>query len=358
MADGVSVHGPDHTILNANQSLCRMLGKTKEEVIGNKCYRVFHGADAPVAGCPLEKSRETLHKEEAELFEPTLNKWLAASTSPILDDAGGLARLIHVVRDVTERKEFEFKLARAKDQAEAANRAKTEFLTNISHEIRTPMTAILGFTDLLASPDLSPEEQRDYVETVARNGRSLLRLINEILDLSKIEAGKMSIECVDCPVRQFVDDVVAAVRVRAQEKGLSLEVDYDGLLRPTIHTDPARLRQILLNLLGNAVKFTEQGGVRMSVRSLEPRQGSAQVQFAISDTGIGIAPEQLGELFQPFTQADSSTTRRFGGTGLGLAISRRLAKVLGGDIEVTSELGRGSTFTLTVSSAPACSSAE
>jgi CheY-like chemotaxis protein len=173
-------------------------------------------------------------------------------------------------------------------------------------------------------------------------------LIYDILDLSKIEADRMSVEFADCCLRQVVDDVLKVVHVRVREKALSLEVDYAPSLPEVIHTDPTKLRQILLNLVGNAIKFTEQGGVRIAIHDGPSRRGSAQIRFVISDTGIGIASDKLDELFQSFTQADASMTRRFGGTGLGLAISKRLAGLLGGDIQVDSELGRGSTFTLTI----------
>ena len=218
----------------------------------------------------------------------------------------------------------------------------------MSHEIRTPMTAILGFSDLLASPNLPYQEQREFLAGIQRNGKALLELISDILDLSRIEADRLTLDRVDCPLQQIIDDVLSVVQVRAEQKGLALEVDYAFPLPETIHTDPVRLRQVLTNLIGNAVKFTEHGAVRITVRCTRETDGSGRMQFAISDTGIGIPADKIGDLFQPFTQVDGSATRRYGGTGLGLAISRRLAKALGGDVEVTSQLGKGSTFTLTI----------
>ena len=176
----------------------------------------------------------------------------------------------------------------------------------------------------------------------------MLELISDILDLSRIEVNRLTLEKADCPLLQIIDDVLSAVRVRAEEKGLSLDVDYIFPLPETIHTDPLRLRQVLANLIGNAVKFTERGAVRIALSCLPGSDRSAQVRFAISDTGIGIPADKIGELFQPFMQVDASASRRYGGTGLGLAISRRLAKALGGDVEVVSQLGEGSTFTLTI----------
>ena len=296
------------------------------------------------------------HAENPVLTRSGRERLIAWHNTLLKDATGKCVGTLSSGEDITERRRAEEELRETRRQAIAANRAKSEFLANMSHEIRTPMTTILGFADLLTSPNLSHEERRDFLETITRNVRFLLALITDILDLSKIEAEKMSIEFVDCSLRQLVDDVLGVVRVRAQVKGLSLEVAYDSSLPETIRTDPTRLRQILVNLAGNAIKFTDRGGVHISIWSGEPRQGSAQVRFAISDTGVGIDPAKLGELFQPFTQADASTTRRFGGTGLGLAISKRLANLLGGDIEVASELGRGSTFTVTVAVGKARSS--
>ncbi|MBN2473914.1 MAG: response regulator [Pirellulales bacterium] len=234
--------------------------------------------------------------------------------------------------------------------ADAANRAKSEFLANMSHEIRTPLTAVLGFADLLLG-SLENQADLEAASIIKRNGGHLLEVINDILDLSKIEAGKMHVERTACSPCQIVDDVVSLMKVRAEGKGLSLNVRHDRAVSATVQSDPTRLRQILTNLVGNAIKFTEVGSVTVTTR-LRTDAGPPTIGFDVSDTGIGMTLEQIGNLFQPFVQGDATMSRRFGGTGLGLMISRRLAGMLGGDISVTSEPGVGSTFSLTVDPGP------
>ncbi|MHB1037668.1 MAG: ATP-binding protein [Pirellulales bacterium] len=235
--------------------------------------------------------------------------------------------------------------------AQAATRAKSEFLANMSHELRTPMTAILGFADLLRRDgDVSraPQKRLEAIETIARNGDHLLQLINGVLDLSKIESGKLDVEQVDCPLLPLLGDVQSLLKVRADSKGLLLEVGCDGPVPETIQTDPTRLRQILINLVGNAVKFTEKGKVRLEARLVREEGAAPTVAFDVSDTGIGIPRDQLENIFKPFAQADQSVTRRFGGTGLGLTVSRQFAQMLGGDVTVASTPGAGSTFRLSI----------
>ncbi len=241
-------------------------------------------------------------------------------------------------------------MAQLKDDAERANRAKSEFLANMSHEIRTPMTAILGYADLLLEEgdiNQTPQHRVDAVRTIHRNGEHLLSLINDILDLSKIEVGKVGVESISCSPRQLLADVESLMKLRAQVRNLNLLIDVEGELPSSIQSDPTRLRQILVNLVGNAIKFTEHGGVRIIARHLPGERPLLTID--VVDTGTGMTPEQMEKLFRPFTQADTSTTRRFGGTGLGLTISKRLAEMLGGDVTIVeSTPGVGTTFRVTI----------
>lgn len=255
------------------------------------------------------------------------------------------------ILDLTDRKQSEQALVAAKDVAEAANRSKSDFLANMSHEIRTPMNSILGFAELLRRKVGSFEQREFYLETIHASGRHLLTIIDDILDLSKIEAGEMEFESVACSPHQILAEVLSVLRVRAQEKMLSLECRWTNGVPESIQTDPARLRQLLINLVGNAIKFTEYGGVKLIV-GLVADPVRPQLLIEVHDTGIGMTAVQMTRLFVPFKQADDSVTRRFGGTGLGLAISRHIARQLGGDISVTSRPGRGSIFCTTVATGP------
>jgi len=252
--------------------------------------------------------------------------------------------------DITERRNAEISLVRAKEAAESANRAKSEFLANMSHEIRTPMTAILGFTDVLF--DSRPTKlQAEAALTIKRNGEHLLHVINDILDLSRIEAERLPVERMACSPVAIVQDVSHLMQVRADSKSLSLSVRYEGEVPERIRTDSTRLRQILINLVGNAIKFTELGGVRLDVSLV--RAPEPMLQIDVRDTGIGMTPEVAATVFEPFSQGDASMSRRFGGTGLGLAISQRLARALGGDLTLLdARVGVGSCFRLTVATGP------
>jgi PAS domain S-box-containing protein len=243
-------------------------------------------------------------------------------------------------------------LAQAKAAAEAANQSKSEFLANMSHEIRTPMTAILGYSDLLVEDDCSPADRVAHLNAIRQNGQHLLGLINDILDISKIEAGRMEVEQVDCSPKDLIAEATSMLRGRATEKGLDFRVHYATGAPALVRTDPTRVRQVLVNLVGNAVKFTHAGSITLDVAFTADPAGAGRMRLAVSDSGIGMTPEQIGRLFRPFTQADTSTTRQFGGTGLGLHICKRLAGMMGGELTVNSTYGVGSTFALDVPVGP------
>jgi PAS domain S-box-containing protein len=265
------------------------------------------------------------------------------------DAAGQPKRMVGAHLDVDEHRRLVTELDRARQEAEAASRAKSSFLANMSHEIRTPLTAIIGYADLMlgeASGVANDEARLEYALTIRSNGEHLLAVLNDILDLSKIEAGRLAIERTAISPREALEEVVSLLEVQARAKGIVLESKVHSPMPRLVATDRIRLRQILMNLTGNAVKFTEIGKVTVEARLDVGDDGGATLVFAVRDTGIGMTKEQLAQLFAPFAQADSSITRRFGGTGLGLHISRRLAEMLGGSIAVDSEVAHGSTFTL------------
>jgi len=258
-------------------------------------------------------------------------------------------RTAELQEEIARRERAQVDLEHARDAAEAANRAKSQFLANMSHEIRTPLNAILGFTDLLRrKADGGREaERREYLETIDTSGQHLLSLINDILDLSRIEANQLEISRAPCSPNDLIAETISVLRVRAAEKGLYLHLHWQSKVPATIETDAFRLRQLLVNLLGNAIKFTRLGGVTVNACLLQ-EQEKPQLQIEVVDTGVGIPAEKLEDIFNPFVQADSSVTREFGGTGLGLAISRRIVEAMGGRIEVRSEVDRGSVFSVTI----------
>ncbi|MCI0652275.1 MAG: ATP-binding protein [Planctomycetes bacterium] len=324
-----------------------------QELIGRTHYEVF--PEIPerwkeihrrcLAGASEECERDRFERADGRV------EWLRWQVLPWRGADGTVQGIVMFTELITQRIAADEELARAKVAAEAASRAKSEFLANMSHEIRTPLTALLGYADLLAGDDLPAVVRLDHIRTIQRNGQHLLALINDILDLSKVEAGQMTLERVPCSPAQVIADVADLMRERANAKGLAFSVQYCDSIPHTIVTDPTRFRQILMNLVGNAIKFTESGEVRISV-AIEESECTDSIglvrllRLEIADTGIGMKDEQVAMLFHPFTQADSSVSRRFGGTGLGLAVSAKLAKLLHGSIRVQSTPGRGSLFTL------------
>ena len=286
---------------------------------------------------------------QAEFKRSELEQMVAERTRDVQQRSVALEKAAQELRETNEQ------LAAARVAAEAANRAKTEFLANMSHEIRTPMTSILGYAELLRDEIVRAEVpgiRLEFVDAILHNAGHLLALLNNILDMSRIESGRLEVELVACSPWEIVSNAAAMMRAPAKAKGLTLSIEHRGPVPATIRTDPVRFQQVLVNLIGNAVKFTHHGGVHMLVRLDGDDPTGPRLCLEVSDTGIGMTEETIGKLFDRFSQADTSTTRQYGGSGLGLAISKRLAEMLGGDIAVRSTPGRGSTFTLTIQTGP------
>ncbi|MEI7657396.1 MAG: PAS domain-containing protein [Phycisphaerae bacterium] len=347
----ISTAGRDGRILDANTGFCEVSGYSREELIGQD-HRILSSGTHPrsfwrdvwrtLSSGVAWRGEVCNRRKDGSLY------WVDSTIVPYVGASGTVDRYISIRFDITRQKLAEARLIAAQTAAEAANAAKSEFLANMSHEIRTPMTAILGFADLLAGElegDSDPARRTEYLATIRRNGEHLLSIINDILDISKIEAGKLHVESTQVDCAALARDVLTLMDVKARAKGLSLDVRFDSPLPARIATDPVRLRQILVNLVGNAVKFTEVGGITLA---LSCDREASRLRFDVIDTGIGISAGECERLFGAFEQADASTSRRFGGTGLGLRISRRLAEMLGGRIDVASRPGKGSTFTVTV----------
>jgi PAS domain S-box-containing protein len=351
MSDVLIVTDPDLQIVTVNQAACALLEYSEIQLVGKSIEEVFKSQSIAV-GPPVRQLLKSNSMRDNEMDYLTASgKTVSAlvSASTMRDNSGRPLAIITAGKDITARKEIERDLLEAKTQAESANRAKSAFVANMSHELRTPMTAILGYADLLTRPQISAAERDRCIQTVCRNGRHLLSIINDILDVSKIEAGKMTVERIPCSPSQIVLDVASLMNVRASDKNLKFNVLWSGEIPQTIESDPTRLRQILMNLVGNAIKFTSAGSVKLIVSLVQPDSVSKPfMRFDVVDTGVGLTRLQIDQLFRPFVQADSSHARKFGGTGLGLTISKRLAKMLGGDLVVHSVPDSGSTFSLTV----------
>ncbi|HET6423348.1 MAG TPA: response regulator [Planctomycetaceae bacterium] len=319
------------------------IGKSDADFFGPEHQRTATADEQQVmlTGEPL------IGKEEHNVYPDGRVRWMSTTKMPLRDRQGNIVGTFGVSRDITALKLAQEALSAAAATADAANRAKSDFLANMSHEIRTPLNAVLGMTELVLDTPLTPV-QRDYLKLVQESGESLLTVINDILDFSKIEAGKLAIEETPFEVREFLGDTLKSMGLRAHRKGLELIAEIAPTVPTMLVGDPHRLRQVLVNLVGNAIKFTDQGEILLNVEPETSNGDGVTLHFQVRDTGIGIPTEKFSTIFEAFEQADRSTTRRFGGTGLGLAISTRLVALMGGRIWVESELGRGSTFHFTV----------
>ncbi|MGA7178786.1 MAG: ATP-binding protein [Thiobacillaceae bacterium] len=360
LTEGLMVMDTKGHIVLANQAFADLLGRKQTSFTGETAatleWEDAQGKKPAANDYPWQQALQTGTPVRNGMLWLTgadgKRRTFMTNCSPILVGKGEYGGVMVSLDDVTLLEEKEIELRKSKKEAESANQAKSDFLANMSHEIRSPMNAILGFTELLRRGQAKNEaEYRKHLDIVHASGTHLLGLINDILDLSKVESGRLEVEHIACSPYQIAHEVVRAQGVKAAEKGIGIEFDCPGSAPESIETDPARLRQILTNLIGNAIKFTDKGGVRVTLRFL-PSRPTAQLHFDVTDSGIGIAADKLDSVFEPFTQAESSITRRFGGTGLGLTISRRFARAMGGNISVKSVPGKGSTFTVSLPAGP------
>ena len=345
MPDLIFIIDRNHRITQINQAALQRLGAFREQAIGSACNFCMHGTDEPPEFCPQKMTLQDHGEHMVEILVEHLGSYFQVTTTPIFDLDGSYAATVHVAHDITERKRHEAELELARQAADSANQAKSEFLANMSHEIRTPMNGIIGMAQLLDFTELSAE-QKEYLSYIEISADNLLSLINDILDLSKIEAGKIELEYADFSLKKAINDVVATQISNVHRKRLQMVTDLAADLPEIVNGDQLRFKQILLNLLGNAIKFTEQGGITIKVSMVERLDYRGTFSVRVIDTGIGMSAEVQGKIFSPFEQADTSTTRRFGGTGLGLTICRKLADMMGGAITVESRPGAGSTFCL------------
>jgi PAS domain S-box-containing protein len=347
VSDVIAVYGADGIFRYASPSISRLLGYAPDELVGQTAFVIIHEDDHERVAREFSlatKARTDATVEYRVLCKSGEVKWVEAKPRFHCDASGALMEITDSVRDVTERRVREATLLEARLNAEKAATAKASFLANMSHEIRTPMNGVIGFTELLLSGELA-EEQRRHVQLIAESGRAMMRLLNDILDMSKIDSGQMCIAAEAIDLRQMVRSAASMLQPAARAKDLDILVRIDPKVPAYIESDEFRLRQIVLNLLGNAAKFTERGWIEVHV-TVDETAESRTLRIEIRDSGIGIPAEQLGLIFQKFAQADSTVARRFGGTGLGLPISAELLRLMGGTIVVESELGKGSTFTV------------
>ncbi|MEY8842127.1 ATP-binding protein, partial [Cribrihabitans sp. XS_ASV171] len=348
--DSVIISDGEGRITWVNDSFTRITGYSLQEAAGFTPGELLNGPNTDPAthaairraiaeGRPFRGEIMNVTKEGREI-------WMETNLAPVLDDSGAPEMMVAVERDVTAARSHAEQMATAREAAEEGARVKAEFLATMSHEIRTPLNGVIGMVDLLSQTNLDAE-QRQYAATIGNSARALLTIINDVLDLSRLDAHKMTLHPVDFDVEECCTETVRLLEPQARAKGLTMTLKRNGPLPRLVHGDDGRLRQVLINLIGNAVKFTDRGGVTLEV-SAEPAPGGWLLVLRVVDTGIGIPSDKLDEIFDRFSQADATTTRHYGGTGLGLTISQELVHLMGGRITVESSLGEGSCFSLRI----------
>ena len=349
-SEGVWLIDAENRTTFMNRRMAQMLGGEPDMVAGRSPLEFLDEAGRAAFA---EGDQQTDGQFEVRYVRADgTSVWALVGATPVFDRCGRYDGSLAMVMDITARKQAEAELRTAKEAAEAANRAKSEFVANMSHEIRTPMNGVIGMTELVLDSELTPE-QRENLEIVKLSAVSLLTVVNDILDFSRIEAGKLELDPIAFDLRDAVADTAHSVALRAHQKGLELVMGVDPSVPRNVQGDPGRLRQILVNLLGNAIKFTSHGTVVLRVSTEAVAQSEVTLQFSVSDTGVGIPLDRQESVFDAFTQADGSTTRTYGGTGLGLTIASQLVRLMGGRLWVESEVGRGSTFRFTATFATA-----
>jgi len=343
ITDMITIHDRAYNIVFANKAAREALQLSSFVPGRLKCCTQYHGTASPPPGCPSCASLLTGEPADFEIYEPHLNKHLEFRAIPRFNSRNELIGLIHIVRDITDRKKAEAELREAREAALESSRAKSEFLANMSHEIRTPMNGVIGMLDLLLNTGVTAQ-QREYLEMCRSSADAMLSLLNDVLDISKIEAGRIELEQSDFNLRRLVKTAISPLLVGLRKKSLRFACTVPAEVPDQMIGDAGRLQQVLTNLVSNAIKFTSHGDVSVSFSGEPANDDSMMLHIAVRDTGIGIPANRLAAIFESFRQVDNSITRKYGGTGLGLSIAKKLAESMNGGIRVESEIGKGSMF--------------
>ena len=347
ISQGVVITNAEGLLTDINEASGKMTGYTREELLGRSCHFLQGPDTEPQVVQAIQEAFDgarAFHGEILNYRKDGTPFWNELSIVPVFDADGALNQFVGVQRDISERRAAQAELLVARDAADAANQAKSRFLATMSHEIRTPLNGVLVMAQLLALPKIEERERVDYAGTIVSSGQTLLALLNDILDLSRVEAGSVQLESIPMEPLALITETAALFSEQARNAGLTLEVGWAGASDACYLGDPFRIRQMLSNLVGNAIKFTKQGRIRIEASEISHTANAAMLEFAVRDTGVGIASDKQPLLFQSFSQADTSTTRQYGGSGLGLSIVRNLAELMGGGVGVQSEPGQGSRF--------------